>query len=249
MRQWCPEPQEEPLDAVYEGLADQVEGTWVALGMVASADGAVSVDGRSAALGGEGDLAAFRALRAAADVVLVGADTARREGYGPVKVRAARQQQRRDRGQAPVPPVAVVTRSLDLAGAPRLLEDPADTDLHVVTCRGADTGRRHDLEQRGVTVVEAGEGTVDVGQAVDALAERGLRRILVEGGPTLNGQLLAAGRVDEVFLTVGAQVVGTDGPGIAGPPLPRPVPLRLREGRVHGDELLLRYAVDPPSHR
>lgn len=242
MHQWYPRSREEPLDDAYAGLADRLGDRWVALGMVASVDGAVAVDGRSGGLGGDGDLAAFRALRAAADVVLVGAGTARREGYGPARVRAPHRRERERRGQAAVPPVAVVSASLDLAGASRLLAAP--DHLHVVTCADADPARRAELEARGVVVVEAGTATVDVRGAVAALAARGLSRVLVEGGPTLNGQLLAAGVVDEVFVTLGARLVGTDGPGLAGPPLPAPVPVRLLEGRVHGDEVLLRYAVD-----
>lgn len=244
MRQWYPDVRDESLETVYEDLADEWAGRHVALNMVVSVDGAVAVDGVSGALGGEGDLAGFRALRAAADVVLAGAATVRHEAYRPVRVRQAWQQRRRDRGQAAVPPVAVVSRSCDLTGAEALLEDAAG--LHVLTCEAADPGRRRDLEARGVTVVEVGAATVDVAGAVAALQERGMRRVLVEGGPSLNGQLLAAGLVDEVFVTLGARLVGSDGPGLAGPPLPAPVPVHLREGRVHGDELLLRYAVGAP---
>ena len=243
MRQWYPDVRDEPLDAVYANLADEWTVPHVALGMVASVDGAVTVDGVSGGLGGEGDLAAFRALRAAADVVLVGAGTVRHEAYRPVRIRAAWQQRRRDRGQARVPPVAVVSRSCDLTGAEALVEDAAATRLHVLTCAAADGDRRRELEARGVTVLELGEETVDVRRAVHTLQERGLGRVLVEGGPSLNAQLLAAGLVDEVFVTLGAQLVGSDGPGLAGPPLPVPVPVDLREGRVHGDELLLRYTV------
>ena len=243
MRQWYPDARDEPLDAIYADLADEWTGPHVALGMVASVDGAVTVDGVSGGLGGEGDLAAFRALRAAADVVLVGAGTVRHEAYRPVRVRPAWQQRRRDRGQDGVPPVAVVSRSCDLTGAEALLEDATATHLHVLTCEAADGGRRRDLAARGVTVLELGGATVDVGRAVRTLQDRGLRRVVVEGGPSLNGQLLAAGLVDEVFVTLGAHLVGSHGPGLAGPPLPVPVPIHLREGRVHGDELLLRYTV------
>lgn len=252
MRQWYPPPRDEPeddgpADVVYADLPVRRTGRWVGLDMVASVDGAVAVDGRSGPLGGEGDLAAFRGLRAAADVVLVGAGTARREGYGPPKVRPDLQARRRERGQAPVPAMAVVSRSLDLSGAERLLD--GEVDLHVLTCAGSDPARRDELDARGAFVVVAGDAEVDLAQALDHLEGLGLARVLGEGGPTLNGHLLDAGLVDEVFLTVGALLVGTQGAGIAGPPLPSPVPVTLLEGRVHGDEVLLRYAVGTPDPR
>lgn len=251
MRQWYPpagdEPEDGRPDLVYADLPPLDTGRWVGLGMVASLDGAVTVDGRSGPLGSEGDQAAFRGLRAAADVVLVGAGTARREGYGPPKVRPDLQARRRERGQAPVPAMAVVSRSLDLSGAEGLLD--GDVDLHVLTCASSVPARRDELEARGASVVVAGEAEVDLDQALAHLAGLGLARVLGEGGPTLNGHLLAAGLVDEILLTVGAQLVGTEGVGIAGPPLPSPVPVTLLEGRVHGDEVLLRYAVGTPDPR
>ncbi len=73
---------------------------WVMVNMIASADGATTVEGLSGGLGGPGDRAVFSVLRALADVVLVGASTVRAEHYGPP----------RKAGQK----VAVVSRSAQL---------------------------------------------------------------------------------------------------------------------------------------
>ena len=54
--------------------------------MISTLDGATSFAGRAGGLGGPGDKLLFSVLRSLADVVLVGAGTARAEHYGPVKL-------------------------------------------------------------------------------------------------------------------------------------------------------------------
>src|SRR5215470_13520833 len=88
---------------------------WLRANMVASLDGAATADGRSGGLSGEADRQVFALLRAHADVILVGAGTARAEGYAPVRPESEglRWAWLRD-GRPPSPPIAVVTRALDL---------------------------------------------------------------------------------------------------------------------------------------
>lgn len=241
MQQWYPGRLDEPLEAVYDDLPPPGLDRWVAVNMVSSVDGAVTIGGVSGPLGAEGDRAGFRALRAAADVILVGAGTARAEQYGPPRPTAEVRATRRDRGQSPLPAVAVVSRSLDLTGADRLLD--ADAEVVVVTTSDAPADRVQALQARGVRVVGAGQGDVDLAEALDRLASDGLGRVLCEGGPRLNRALLAAGLVDEVFVTVAPVLAGGEGPGIVHGDLPAPARLELVEGRHHGGELLLRYAV------
>jgi len=65
--------------------------------------------------------------------------------------------------------------------------------------------------------------------ALDELAGRGLRHVLLEGGPSLLGTALAAGVVDEMAMTIAPTVVGGDFPRIvAGPPLAAPDGVALR---------------------
>jgi riboflavin-specific deaminase-like protein len=244
MQQWYPTHQPESAGEVYAHLPPPGRDRWVAVNMVMSVDGAVTVDGVSGPLGGEGDLAGFRALRAAVDVVLVGAGTARAEGYGPAKVSAARRRARRERGQAERPAIAVVTASLDLQGAERLLTP--EHDLLVVTSAAAPADRRADLERRGARVVVAGQDDVDLADALAQLAADGYGRVLAEGGPRLNRALLAAGVVDDLFVTVAPTLVGGDGPGLVAGALDERLDLALCEGRFHDGELLLRYRVLGP---
>lgn len=242
MRRLYPDVGEEALDEVYSDVAAG-SMTWLAIGMVGSVDGAATVDGVSGALGLEGDLAAFRGLRAACDVILVGAGTVRAEGYGPPRMRPHEVARRRARGQSERPAIAVVSSSLDLTGAERLFEQDPTWRPIVVTHQGADPVRTADLADRGVEVVTAGAADVDLTVAVDALRGRGLRRILCEGGPHLNGQLLAGGLVDELFVTVAPTLVGGSASRIVVGDHTVEVAVDLAGVRQHGNEVLLRYRV------
>ena len=78
--------------------------------------------------------------------------------------------------------------------------------------------------------------------AVDALGERAVRSVLAEGGPSLNGQLAAAGLVDELCLSVSPAVVGGDSKRIlSGPALDVTPRCELRSVCEEDGFLFLRY--------
>ena len=232
MRLLLPEPgtlDEAGLLDLYDAAAPYVRG-----GMVLSADGGIAHGGRSEPLSGPADKAVFRTLRAVSDVVVVGAGTARVEGYGPVRLREPARRWRADRGRAPLPPLALVSRSLDL---PAKALTAADGPLPVVvTCAAAPADRRAALAGRADVVV-AGDDAVDLPDALRQLAERGLSRVLCEGGPTLLGDLARAGALTELCETVSPVLVG-EGPGAVAGPLASPVPLRLAH-LIEADGMLL----------
>jgi len=82
-------------------------GPYVVLNMVESIDGATAIGGVTARLGGPGDQRIFFLLRGLADVILVGAQTVRAEGYGPPSLDAEVMDARRARGQSALPTIAV----------------------------------------------------------------------------------------------------------------------------------------------
>lgn len=191
MRQLLPPDPRELAEDDLPDLYDAGARPLLRCGFVVALDGSTAVDGSSRGLSGPGDLAALRALRTVADAVLVGAGTARREDYGPVRHRPAAAAWRAAHGRGPQTPLVVVTRSGRLDPSARLFQAP----LLVVAPARADTV---DLP---CEVLVAGQDDVDLPLALQLLRERGLAHLLCEGGPQLLTDLMATGLVEELCLT------------------------------------------------
>lgn len=234
-------PESRPLDAadlldLYGGDRDK---PLLRAGFVLSTDGGVVLDGGSRALQSATDQAAFHALRGVADAVLVGAGTARSEGYRPVRPRPDAQSWRAGRGLRARPPLVLVTRSLDLPA-----QSLADDTL-VVTCAAALTSAGRPPQLTPKQLVVAGDDTVDLTAALAHLHERGHRALLCEGGPQLLTDLLHAGLVDELCLTHTPLLLGAV-PGLLSAAAAPPVRLSLEHLVDGGDGVLLaRYATQP----
>lgn len=210
------------LDALADAYAYPVrEGgeAWLRANMVSTLDGAAQHDGRSHTLSSPADKRIFGVLRGLADVVVVGAETVRQEGYRPARAREAFASRRAASGQDPAPAIAVVTASLGLDFTLPLFTSPLVPTL-VLTGAAAPPDRVRDAEKAGVEVVIAGDGPgVDPARAVAALAERGMRRLLTEGGPRLLGQFVAGGVLDELCLTMSPLLASGYAQRIAGGPV------------------------------
>jgi riboflavin biosynthesis pyrimidine reductase len=237
----APAGDEVDLDAAYwvqDPGRQHVRGA-----MVASADGAARADGRSAGLSGPSDGRLFALLRGQADVLLVGASTVRAEAYGGDRPTPARRAWRAEHGLAEVPTIAVVTRSCALDPGGPFFTDTLVRPL-VLTCDAAPAERVAALS-RVADVAAVGDRSVDVPAALDLLAARGLRRVSCEGGPTLLAHVVAAGRLDELSLTVSPLLLAGPAPRILdGPLLPSPAHLRVLSVLADDGFLFLRYAVE-----
>jgi riboflavin biosynthesis pyrimidine reductase len=195
---------------------------WVRANMVESLDGAADLGGRSRGLSSEWDRQVFAMLRAIADVILVGAGTARIERYAPVRPESEGLRWAWLRkGRTPSPPIAVVTRGLDLdLDSPLITEAPEHARTIVITTESAPPDRRA-AAARSADVVVAGDGSVDISAAVAGLTMRGHRHILAEGGPHLLSEIANAGHLDELCLTVSPLLAGPGAGRITqGMPLP-----------------------------
>ncbi|MGI8879555.1 MAG: pyrimidine reductase family protein [Jatrophihabitans sp.] len=198
---------------------------WVAEGgiranFISSADGAVSADGLSRGLQTDGDNRVFAALRDLADVILVGAGTARAERYGAVSPQGARLAARRRHGLPDELPIAVVSGRLDLDPTSELFTAAtANARTIVVTTAAAPTDKRAALASVADLLI-AGETELDTDVLRAGLSERGLTRVVCEGGPSLFAALVRHGSCDELCLSISPVLVG-GGPGriTAGPPL------------------------------
>ncbi len=256
MRQLLPTPTDDAsVETIYGDVAQGAASgrPYVVVNMVSSVDGAIAVDGLSGGLSGAADRAVFSYLRSLADVILVGAQTARAENYGPPKVNAARIEQRLARGQQPFPRIAVVTRSLTLDSAARLFTEVLEGEQQpirpYVICPEDASEAAIAAIASVADVITAGEGGVDDTKALAELAQRGVKLVLCEGGPSLNARLLEAGLVDEICLTLSSVLVGGLGRRIIGSDRPIPaVRLELRSLAEADSMLLLRYAVNSASH-
>ncbi|HET6877025.1 MAG TPA: pyrimidine reductase family protein [Jatrophihabitans sp.] len=227
MRALLPEPCAD-ADVHAHYAADWIEPGGFRVNFVAAVDGAVSAGGRSRGLQTPGDNSVFAALRDLADVVAVGAGTAVAEGYRAVRVGEQRRAVRREHGLPAPLPIAVLSRTLRLDPAQGLFADAApDARTLVLTCGAADADRRRALQQVA-DVIECGDDTVDPLLARQALEDRGFRRILCEGGPTVFADLADAGVVDELCLSVTPLLAGPGAGRItAGRPWDATVPLSL----------------------
>lgn len=209
MRQLLPDyvPEVDPVELYTADLRPRHDDRpWVVVNMVSSIDGATAVDGRSGALGGPADKAVFRALREVPDVILMGAETVRAEGYGPVRLSDEARRRRRELGRSEVPRLAIVSGSLTLDPDSPMFSEAEGVPL-VLTSEHADPARRRRLES--VAEVHAvGETRVSMTMALSLLGRLGITCVLTEGGPTLNGQLLAHDLVDEWCQTISPRLIG-----------------------------------------
>ena len=212
--------------------------TWVRANFISTLDGAATGDdGRSSSINAGADRDVFQLLRALSDVILVGAGTARVEGYRRPTVRAPWLWLRE--GRPPHPTMAVVSRSADI---PPRLSEPRESsgEVLLITCNRAGAEAislaRRTLGDDHVLVV--GDASVDLAATVDALAARRLCRILCEGGPHLMRDVTASGRLDELCLTLAPMLVAGDRPRItAGDPVTAHLMPRLlieAEGAILG---------------
>ncbi|MFB7583978.1 pyrimidine reductase family protein [Streptomyces hydrogenans] len=231
------------LDELADSYAYPVDAeVWLRANMVSSLDGAGQHDGRSQPLSSETDMRIFGTLRGLADVVIVGAETVRLEGYRPARAREVFAERRAAAGQGPAPAIAIVTASLDLDLALPLFTEPLVPTL-VLTGAGAPADRIAAARDAGVEVLLAGDGAaVDPARAVALLAERGLRRQLTEGGPRLLGQFTAAEALDELCLTLSPTMAAGDAQRIAhGPSLALPTRFGLASLLEQDGFLFSRY--------
>jgi riboflavin biosynthesis pyrimidine reductase len=188
-------------DADLDELYTVPSRPWLRVNMISTVDGAATgPDGRSGGINNAADKRVFDTLRRLCDAVVVGAGTARDEGYGALSK-----------------PLVLVSRRGEVP--PRLRDVPPGSVL-MATCSAADQLD----ETRGLLgdeqVLVLGQHRVDLAALKSALAERGLTSLLSEGGPQLFRGLLAEGVVDELDLTVVPRLLAGEHPRITvGPPV------------------------------
>lgn len=193
------------------------DAVWVRANMVASVDGSAhGTDGLSGTVNSEADRALFSMLRRTCDAIVVGAGTARAEDYRMPQSRPEVAAARRDAGLAEAPALVIVTKSANLPLDSRLFADPipegyASGDLLIATTSQTPDAVRAELaaRERVDEVMDLGVDSVDLNRLLNQLAENGMRRILVEGGPHLLAALMHDNLLDDLCLTISPTLTGS----------------------------------------
>jgi riboflavin biosynthesis pyrimidine reductase len=188
---------------------DNLRTCWVRGNMIASLDGGATDDGKAGGLAGPGDRALFGLMRQLADVILVGAGTVRIENYSGAQFSPAQRQARQRRGQAEVPPIAVVTNSGEFDHDAKLFTRTEVPPL-ILTSTYAVADSRGRLGSFAEVIDASGPhpDRVDSATILGILADRKLFRVLTEGGPMLLSTMIDDGLLDELCLTIAPLLVG-----------------------------------------
>jgi len=249
---------------------------YVIVNVAATVDGKIDTfERRGAAISSAADRARVDALRSSVDAVMVGGHTVADEDPRLTVKSAGLRAARVARGLSENPAKVAVISSLDrlkengrfltegqarvIVFTPAIAADTAGTTRDhgqsgLVTTLGEEGGEASDaietLGENGVEIYAMGEGRVDLAAAMRTLHELGVERVLVEGGGTLNFELLRLGLVDEVHVYMAPMIFGgSSAPTLAdGSGLPREAAIHVTQTEVEVDEdggVLLRYKVEP----
>lgn len=198
--------------------------------------GSATIDGTSGPLGNRTDQKLLSQLRQWSDVVLAGAGTVREENYFGVRTSPEQAQARVARGQSPVPPIAVLSRTLDLDPDAQLFTDTATRPLILAPDATLDdpatAEQREALTRAGAELVAIGGGTA--AEIIGTLRGRGFTRILSEGGPVIFAELLDADLLDILHLTIDP---------VATAPVEKPLFTEPAAGGSHARRLTLEHTA------
>jgi len=235
------------VDDVYAGirLPEAQHGRpSVVLNMVSTVDGKVALNGSAGGIGSRTDRRLMRNIRAQADAVMIGAGTLRAEICDP-RVDPSLVETRRRRGVSSQPLAVAVSGSLHLEPTNRFLVNGQDRTV-IVTTASAPADRQR-LLSRYATIVAHEGPSVDLADCLSTLfTDFGVERLLCEGGPSLNQNLLDAGLIDEVFWTVAPKLAGGTGRTlIQGPDTTIRIAARMELVSLFadGDELFACYRL------
>jgi riboflavin biosynthesis pyrimidine reductase len=205
--------------AAFYTYPDDLDRCWVRANMISSLDGGATDDGKSGGLAGPGDKALFSRMREEADVVLVGASTVRIENYSGAQMSVAQRQERQRRGQAELPPIAILTHGADFEHDAKIFTRTEVPPL-IMTSRDAVDEARGRFGSLAEVIDASGANTdrVDPAVVLTIFQKRGLRRVLSEGGPSLISLLIEHDLLDELCVTIAPVLVGGAARRIAAGP-------------------------------
>jgi riboflavin-specific deaminase-like protein len=217
---------------------------YTVINAVGTLDGRGAVGGKSTPIGSEVDHRLMRNIRANVDAVLVGAGTLRSENL-TLTVGNSLTKRRRERGLKEQPLSIILTRGGEIPTGGRIFRE---NEGHIVVFAGPQTDQQNlvGLSKFATVRSDTGSGMSEPEKILETLADEfGVRRLLVEGGPSVNRSFLEAQLVDELFLTLAPKLVGGDPRSLVeGEPLPQDaVSPSLGSIYLSDSELYLRYLL------
>ena len=221
---------------------------YVFINVAMSADGKIDTfERRGSAISSQRDKERVDRLRADSDAVMVGGRTLLDENPKLTVKSAELRAEREARGLPPNPAKVGIVTNADLdPDSDFLTAGPAR--VVIFTTQATSKEQQEFLHTRGVELYVHEAQRVDLPKALSVLKESGIDRLMVEGGATLNFELLRLGLVDELTAYVAPLVFGGESaPTLAaGPGLVRSaaVPLKLVEAEAWEDGgVLLKYKI------
>lgn len=254
------EPEDVYADLAFPGTDAHSGEPYVAINMVSTLDGKVSIDGKAGPIGSPVDRRVMRNIRCAADAILVGAGSIRAEEMS-LGVPEDLSKKRRKSGRPGQPLSVVLAGSASLPLHRKIFTpNPQGKDTRIVVMAGDSTPKStlEEASELGVCVISVDQpGRPSPVQVLRLLHEQhSVRSILVEGGPSVNTSFLSAGKVNDLFLTLSPKIPtnNDEAPSISAA-LPREaltlgLALGLTLTSVHfcprESELYLRYSLERP---
>ena len=240
VRRLLPEPAETTVAEQLAGLdledLAHPDRPYLVLNFATTIDGRAAISGRSGPIGSETDTEMLQRLRTRVDAVMIGAGTMRAERYGRIVSDPDLRAYRERTGLAHDPVAVIVSNRMELPWDAGLFTDGGG---RVVVFTASEEEPPETATP--VTVVRHPDG-VELDRALGwLLAERGIRSVLCEGGPTLHGRLREGGLADELFLTIAPKIAGGEGPRILEGALPDVEGVELAWLLESEGELFARY--------
>ncbi|MFN8016325.1 MAG: dihydrofolate reductase family protein [Acidimicrobiia bacterium] len=224
------------LDIAYE--VPESKNKFLRINMVESLDGVFTIDGRAKKLSSDIDRKTFQIMRQHADVLLVGADTVRKENYSAPKFNDEIKQKRKSKGISPHLPLALISSTANFDFESALFQGDEKTIIFTTNEAVSNHIEHHKIAE----FIGCGKDKVDLSNAVNVLIEKGYKNILCEGGPTINAQLLENNLIDELCLAISPQIVqGTTPTIFNGPVLNNPAKCKPTHMFTQDDFLFMRY--------